>query len=170
MRSNINIGPPVFVLLIFCFFDSGLAADSQVPFQVGSKKFTESVILGEMVTLLVANQGVPVIHRDQLGGTRILWDALLKGDIDVYPEYTGTITREILAGEGLRGEEDMRRYLSRSGILMSQPLGFNNTYALGIKEDLAERWYALVPHRDTGPGVYWRGECRSTNIGATTTR
>jgi osmoprotectant transport system permease protein len=139
LRSNIKTGLPVFVLLTFCFFDSGLAADSRIPFQVGSKKFTESVILGEMVTLLVANQGVPVIHRDQLGGTRILWDALLKGDIDVYPEYTGTITREILAGEGLRGEEDIRRYLSRFGILMSQPLGFNNTYALGMKEDLAER-------------------------------
>ena len=139
MRSDIKVGLPVSVLVVCFFFNSGVAADSRVPFQVGSKKFTESVILGEMVALLVENEGVPVIYRDQLGGTRILWDALLKGDIDVYPEYTGTITREILAGEGLRGEEDIRRYLSHSGILMSQPLGFNNTYAFGMKEELAER-------------------------------
>ena len=139
MRSNLKRGLLLFILLTFCSFDSGLAAGSQTPFQVGSKKFTESVILGEMVTLLVESRGVPMIHHVQLGGTRILWDALRKGDIDVYPEYTGTITREILAGEGLRDEEDIRKSISRFGILMSQPLGFNNTYALGMKEDVAER-------------------------------
>ncbi len=125
-------------LSILCFLNVASAADFQTPFQVGSKKFTESVILGDMVTLLVESQGVPAIHRDQLGGTRILWNALRKGDIDVYPEYTGTITREILASENLQSEEEIRRSISRSGILMSQPLGFNNTYALGMKEDQAE--------------------------------
>ena len=139
MRSNLKRSLLVFILVTFCFFDFGFAADRGVPFQVGSKRFTESVILGEIVTLLAKNAGVPVIHRDQLGGTRILWDALLKGDIDVYPEYTGTLTREILAGEGLRSEEEVRRLISRFGILMSRPLGFNNTYALGMKEDVAER-------------------------------
>jgi len=139
MRSDVKVGLPVVILTACLFFNSGVAADSQIPFQVGSKKFTESVILGEMVTLLVEQNGVPVIHRGELGGTRILWDGLLKGDIDVYPEYTGTIAREILAGEGLRGEKDIRRHLSLSGVLMSQPLGFNNTYALGMKEGLAGR-------------------------------
>jgi len=139
MRSDVRVSLSVFILLACLFFNSGVAADSRVPFQVGSKKFTESVILGEMVALLVEHHGVPVIHRGQLGGTRILWDGLLKGDIDVYPEYTGTIAREILAGEGLGGEEAIRKHLSRSGILMSQPLGFNNTYALGMKEELAAR-------------------------------
>jgi osmoprotectant transport system permease protein len=139
MRSNFKRSLPVFILVTFCFFDFGLAADPRVPFQVGSKKFTESVILGEMVTLLAESRGIPVVQQAQLGGTRILWDALRKGDVDVYPEYTGTITREILAGEGLRSEEEIRRSISRFGILMSQPLGFNNTYALGMKEDVAER-------------------------------
>jgi osmoprotectant transport system substrate-binding protein/osmoprotectant transport system permease protein len=139
MRSNLKRSLLVFILVTFCFFDFGFAADRRVPFQVGSKRFTESVILGEIVTLLAENAGVPVIYRDQLGGTRILWDALLKGDIDVYPEYTGTISREILGGERLRSEEEVRRSISRFGILMSRPLGFNNTYALGMKEDVAER-------------------------------
>ncbi|HVP80567.1 MAG TPA: glycine betaine ABC transporter substrate-binding protein [Thermodesulfobacteriota bacterium] len=139
MRSNLKRSLPVFILVTFCFFDFGSAADPRIPFQVGSKKFTESVILGEMVTLLAESRGVPVIHHAQLGGTRILWDALRRGDIDVYPEYTGTIIREILAGEGLRREEEVRRSISRFDILMSRPLGFNNTYALGVKEDVAER-------------------------------
>ena len=139
MRSNLKRILPVFILVTFCFFDFGSAADPQVPFQVGSKEFTESVILGEMLTLLAGSRDIPVIYHAQLGGTRILWDALRKGDIDVYPEYTGTIIREILAGEGLRSEEDVRRSISRFNILMSRPLGFNNTYALGMKEDMAER-------------------------------
>jgi osmoprotectant transport system permease protein len=139
MRSNLKRSLPVFILVTFCFYDLVFAADRRVPFQVGSKRFTESVILGEIVTLLAEKAGLPVIYRDQLGGTRILWDALLKGNIDVYPEYTGTISREILAGERLGSEEEVRRSISRFGIFMSRPLGFNNTYALGMKEDVAER-------------------------------
>jgi len=139
MKSNLKKSLPLILLATFCFFDLGLAADSQVPFRVGSKKFTESLILGEMVTLLAEGRGVPAIHHAQLGGSRILWDALRKGDIDVYPEYTGTLTREILAREGLRSEEEVRRSISGFGILMSRPLGFNNTYALGMKEDAADR-------------------------------
>ncbi len=72
-----------------------------------------------------------------MGGTRVLWSALLNGDIDVYPEYTGTIGQEILAGEEIPDGEAMRLALGRFGVAMSEPLGFNNTYALGIKEEKA---------------------------------
>jgi osmoprotectant transport system permease protein len=102
--------------------------------QVGSKKFTESVILGEMATQLARSTGAePVVHRRQLGGTQVLWKALLRGAIDVYPEYTGTIGEEILAGQDVRDEEAMRGALAEHGIRMSQPLGFNDTYAIGMK-------------------------------------
>lgn len=71
------------------------------PISIGSKKFTESVILGETLRLLARESGYPARHRAELGGTRILWGALLNGEIDVYPEYSGTLVREILAGEDL---------------------------------------------------------------------
>ncbi|HEY6106769.1 MAG TPA: glycine betaine ABC transporter substrate-binding protein, partial [Anaeromyxobacteraceae bacterium] len=71
---------------------------------VGSKKFTESVVLGEMAAQLAAAAGARAEHRRELGGTRILWEALRRGDLDVYPEYTGTLRREILAGEPVEGE------------------------------------------------------------------
>ena len=58
--------------------------------KVGSKKFTESVILGEIATQLARLRNSKIIHLREFGGTRILWSALLKGDIDIYPEYTGT--------------------------------------------------------------------------------
>ena len=55
---------------------------------VGSKTFTESVVLGEIVTQLARSTGSEAQHLRQLGGTRILWNALLAGEIDVYVEYT----------------------------------------------------------------------------------
>ncbi|HEX6835508.1 MAG TPA: glycine betaine ABC transporter substrate-binding protein, partial [Polyangia bacterium] len=70
------------------------------PIVVGSKKFTESVLLGELATRLLADGGVPARHEAQLGGTRVLWDALAAGRVDVYPEYTGTLLDEIFARDG----------------------------------------------------------------------
>ena len=107
--------------------------------KIGSKSFTESVILGELVAHLVEDAGGRSVYKRELGGTQVLWQALLGGDIDVYPEYTGTISEEILAGEGIRGEEKIRRALAAKGIRMSRPFGFNNTYAIGMKEDVAAR-------------------------------
>ncbi|MAG57586.1 MAG: amino acid ABC transporter permease [Planctomycetes bacterium] len=107
--------------------------------RVGSKKFTESVILGDLVTLLAEQAGVEVLHARELGGTRILFDALRAGEIDVYAEYTGTITQEILAGQGVSDAESARAVLAERGILMSKPLGFNNGYAIGMIETTAAR-------------------------------
>ena len=106
--------------------------------QIGSKAFTESVILGELATQLARADHPNVRHLQALGGTRVLWDALVKGDIDLYPEYTGTITQEILAGKALP-EEGIAGALAGFGIKMSQSLGFDDSYALGMKESLAAR-------------------------------
>ncbi|MHA1108750.1 MAG: ABC transporter permease/substrate-binding protein [Alphaproteobacteria bacterium] len=112
------------------------AAESVV---VGSKKFTESVILGEILSGLARSAGAAAQHRRELGGTRVLWGALLKGDIDIYPEYTGTISGEILARRGIDNIEKMRTALAARGIAMTAPLGFNNTYAIGIPPAVADK-------------------------------
>ena len=122
------------LILILIGAQSVLAQDVTV----GSKMFTESVVLGEVLTHLGGNAGAAVTHRRSLGGTRVLWSALEKGDIDLYPEYTGTLSQEILAGENLTKEEEIRTRLAKMGIVMSRPLGFNNTYALGMVEAKAE--------------------------------
>ena len=106
---------------------------------VGSKKFTESVILAEMVAEIAHHDGADVKRRHQLGGTQVLWKALLNGAIDIYPEYTGTISEEVLAGRNLRSEETIRDELAKQGIRMSRSLGFNDTYAIGMKEQTAAR-------------------------------
>ena len=106
---------------------------------VGSKSFTESVILGEMMRQLAVDAGADVIHRRQLGGTRVVWNALLSGEIDAYPEYTGTLLHETLAGEDLGTVERLRAALMARGIGMTDGLGFNNTYAIGMTAALARR-------------------------------
>ena len=106
---------------------------------VGSKTFTESVILGEALSLLLADAGIPVRQRAALGGTRILWGALLSGEIDVYPEYSGTLLREILADQRLNGVDALRAALAERGVAMSAPLGFENTYAVAVTAEISER-------------------------------
>src|SRR5438309_10834050 len=66
------------------------------PVVIGSKKFTESYVLGEIAKRSLIAAGISVEHRQGMGGTIILWEALRTGQIDVYPEYTGTIAREVL--------------------------------------------------------------------------
>ena len=124
-------------LLLLCVVGQVGAEEPSVA--VGSKKFTESVVLGELITHLARHAGASVEHQHDMGGTRVLWNALLNGDIDVYPEYTGTITQEILAGEGVAGLEQIRSALAERGMGMSAPLGFNNTYAIGMEQAVAER-------------------------------
>lgn len=106
--------------------------------KVGSKKFTESVILGEMVKLLGENaDAAPVTHYRELGGTRLVYQALLNGDIDIYPEYTGTIADAIVPKDQAGSMDEMRQALRASGILMSKPLGFSNDYVIGMTKPRA---------------------------------
>jgi len=81
---------------------------------------------------LATDAGLGAVHYREFGGTRIVFDALAAGEIDAYPEYTGTITQEILAASGVYDEKTLRRMLAERGIGMSKSLGFSNTYALAM--------------------------------------
>lgn len=115
-------------------------ARSSQDITIGSKKFTESVILGEMIMQQLQNNGFKASHMDQLGGTRLLWNALVQGDLDIYPDYTGTIIYEILEGEIFTGDADIVSALADHGISMTTSLGFNNTYALGVTQATARNF------------------------------
>jgi osmoprotectant transport system permease protein len=131
----------VLLLSLWLGYGSSLEAREAPGVIVGSKQFTESVILGEITTQLLKGMAIEAQHKDQLGGTRFLWQALLAGEIDLYPEYTGTLMEEMLS-DRLKGQRDLatlRRILAEMGVLMTEPLGFNNTYALGIPAIRADR-------------------------------
>ena len=119
------------ILLLFLLFaTSSLAAR---PVVVGSKKFTESYVLGEIAKTVLERAHFEVQERAGMGGTIILWQALRGGQIDLYPEYTGTIGEEILKTTTPQNEAEMRAALQKLGVGLSREIGFNNTYALVMR-------------------------------------
>jgi len=106
---------------------------------VGSKKFTESYVLGEIAKRSLSDAGISAEHRQGMGGTIILWEALRSGQIDIYPEYTGTIAQEILKRGDELTFEQIASELGKAGVGMTEPLGFNNTYALVMLRSRAEK-------------------------------
>ncbi|RYZ72777.1 MAG: amino acid ABC transporter permease, partial [Proteobacteria bacterium] len=108
--------------------------------RVGSKAFTEGFLLGELgaQTIERANTG-QVIRRFGLGNTGILYEALRKGEIDVYTEYTGTISEALLKDPKIKDPEEIKKRVEPMGLVMSNSLGFNNTYALAVTKAFAEK-------------------------------
>jgi osmoprotectant transport system permease protein len=117
-------------------FSSAQAAE---PVVVGSKRFTESYILGELARQALVRAGVPAQHRQGLGNTAVMEQALATGSIAVYPEYTGTIVRELLKKDGSPSLEELNTWLATKGLKAAVPLGFNNSYALAMREADAQR-------------------------------
>jgi len=113
------------------------------PLQVGSKRFTESYLLGEIVSQTLIANGRKAEHRQGLGNTAILAAALQQGQIDIYPEYTGTIVRELLKRESPADAQasldQINAWLKPMGLKAAVPLGFNNSYALAMREAEAAR-------------------------------
>jgi osmoprotectant transport system permease protein len=110
---------------------------------VGSKRFTESYILGEIAAQAARSAGADAVHRPGMGNTTILVQALRNDAIDVYPEYSGTIAREILKSERDLSLVEMNAMLAPLGLAASHPLGFQNTYALGLR-DAAAREHGIA--------------------------
>ncbi len=105
---------------------------------VGSKRFTESYVLGEILREAAARTGAKAEHKPGLGNTGIVFAALKAGAIDVYPDYTGTIAREILRLDGNPDLAELDRRLAPMGFGAAVPLGFNNTYALAMRDSEAQ--------------------------------
>jgi len=125
--------------LISAFLFLPTACTFAAPILIGSKKFTESYVLGEIARRSLTDAGIPAEHRQGMGGTIILWEALKGGQIDSYPEYTGTIATEILKSDFTMSLDQMRNSLEKVGVGMTAPLGFNNTYALVMRRSEAQR-------------------------------
>jgi osmoprotectant transport system permease protein len=128
-----------FIVMACLSLGSGraIAADAIV---VGSKAFTEGYVLGEIAAQTVEKEtGAPVSRKLGMGSTGIVFAALKSGAIDVYSDYTGTLAEAILKRPDLKSIEDIRAALSDMGLIMSGPLGFDDTYALAVKENFADK-------------------------------
>jgi osmoprotectant transport system substrate-binding protein len=112
---------------------------------IGSKFFTEQVVLAELIAQHIEKRtGIPVERKTNLGGTLLIHKAMLAGDLDLYVEYTGTALTAVL-GESPKGDAQMtcervkQQYAQRFGLEVTEPLGFENTFAMVIRLDDAER-------------------------------
>lgn len=111
------------------------------PIRVGSKDFTESIILAEILAQMLEKQGDPVERRFELGGN-LPHESLLSEQIDVYPEYTGTAYTAILKHAPITDpqavyDQTKREYVANFGLTVSPPLGFANDFAILIRGDVA---------------------------------
>lgn len=146
---------------------SGLAlAEDKPTLGIGSKSFTESIIVSHAIGLMLEDAGYGTDRKLQLGGTAIAHEALVAGDIDMYVEYTGTALIALL-GEELpeRDEADdnatpdtgvgidpvydivAARYPEEFGVRWLKPWGFNNTYGMAVRQETAEE-YGLATMSD----------------------
>jgi osmoprotectant transport system substrate-binding protein len=112
---------------------------------VGSKNFTEQIVLAEMFAQQIeAHSALRVERRLNLGGTVICHDALISGKIDLYPEYTGTALTAVLNDPLQKDPSEVFRrvqeeYRARFNVEVMPPLGFNNTFAMIVRGDDAEK-------------------------------
>ncbi len=132
----------IHVSLFFLLSFSIQATSMREPIKIGSKVFSEALILGEMLALIMEKKfNQPVTRKLNLGGTKVVFDALQNGDIDIYPEYTGTgyvfILKEknFIKNPEVIYEKVKKEYYERFKIIWSPPIGFNNSYVLAVRGD-----------------------------------
>ena len=127
----------------YIFFSGLIIFSSCVQAQkirVGAKHFNEGYILSEVISQLLESRGFEVERKFNLGGTMVCFSALQKGAIDVYPEYSGTLSAEILKLNEKVSLEKIRTSLQQKyKLTISEPYGFNNTYALVVKKSISEK-------------------------------
>jgi osmoprotectant transport system permease protein len=125
----------LFALFAVCGMATGNATNptNADTLKIGTKRFTESYVLGEILTQAAAPYA-EVEQKAGLGNTAIVFEALKSGNIDVYPEYLGTIDLELLHHDGTTSLEQINRELAPIGLGAGIALGFNNTYALAVRE------------------------------------
>jgi osmoprotectant transport system substrate-binding protein len=134
------------VVLIACASGGGGTGTSSAnaPIKVGSKDFTEAFIIGEMYALSLEKAGLPVERKLNLGGTPVAQAALQSGEIDLYPEYTGTGLLTILKEPVLSDPKQVydkvaAGYKEKYGLVWLDPSPMNNTQALAMTKETSER-------------------------------
>jgi osmoprotectant transport system permease protein len=140
---------------------AALVHDERSAIRVGSKNFTEQIILGELAAQAIETRtSLRVERRLNLGGTFICDRAIRAGDIDVYPEYSGTALAAIFKAPAAADPEgvfeDVRRRYAELGLTLLEPLGFENTFAILVRGDDARR-FSLATIEDAAPHARaWR--------------
>jgi osmoprotectant transport system permease protein len=135
------LGAAAAVMVIVLISSGAASSRAHGAIVIGSKNFTEQLILGEVVAQSIEREGIPVQRRPNLGGTLICDRALLNGDIDAYVEYTGTaltaVFHQPIQPDSSAVFTAVRALYARTGRTLLPPLGFNNTFAILVRGEEA---------------------------------
>jgi osmoprotectant transport system permease protein len=123
--------------LLLCVLPGVVVASDVI--RVGSKNFNESFLLSEIAAQLLEAEGFEVERKFGLGGTLICYQALKNGEIDLYMEYTGTLSQAILDLPGNPGRDSLNEHLAKVDLTLLDEFGFNNTYAIVVRDEVAEQ-------------------------------
>jgi glycine betaine/choline ABC-type transport system substrate-binding protein len=157
MTKRLGTIPLIFILLIL----SGCSSPSSSKIVVGSKNFTESLILSELIAQEVeAKTKLKVERRFNLGGF-VAHQGLLSGAIDVYPEYTGTAYSAILKLPPLKDSAQVyqkvqQNYQQKFKLTWTEPFGFNNTFALILRGEDARKYKLTTLSQATQQTPRWK--------------
>jgi len=135
-----------FILLVFCagLLSAGCRSPRQGKITIGSKFFTEQVVLAELLAQHIeVKAGIPVVRKTNLGGSLLVHKALLAGELDLYVEYTGTALTAVLnetpQGDSIAVYDRVKKaYAERFQLEVTEPLGFENTFAMVVRGDDAK--------------------------------
>lgn len=152
-----DLGGAKLALCGLFFLIMGPVSGSTQPIKIGSKHFNESYILAEIMAQLLEDRGFDVERNFGLGGTMICYQALVNAEIDVYPEYSGTIQQAILKLQEVTNYHQLQDLLyEQYGLQLLGAFGFNNTYALTTRADLAkERGLTMISDLRRHPDLHY---------------
>ena len=152
----------IFACFMVAFFSTGCGQHSEDKIVVGSKNFTEQIVLAELFAQQIeAHSALRVERRVNLGGTMICQQALVAGKIDLYPEYTGTALTAVLNDPPQNDpsavfQRVLQEYRARFGVEVLPPLGFNNTFALVVRGEDAEKLHLRTISDIASDAPHWR--------------
>ena len=151
--KTLTLSTLALVLMVGSLFGAAgvTAQDDQEAISVGSKNFTEQIVLGEMMAILLEDAGYTVDRSLNLGGLALVHEGLVSGELDVYVEYTGTGLVAVLEQEVPEGDSPdevaqatydqvAEAYMDEWNLVWLDELGFNNTYALAVTQETAEEY------------------------------
>ena len=141
---------------------SGCKEPAQSKITIGSKFFTEQVVLAELLAQHIEGKtGIPVVRKTNLGGTLLVHKALLSGDLDLYVEYTGTALTAVLNEKPQGTSADVynrvkKQYADRFHLEVTEPLGFENNFAMVIRGDDAQKMHIRTLSDLVSTAPQWR--------------
>lgn len=149
MKYTLLSKTPLWLFCVICICSFGFTqcgVDRSQTLILGCKNFTEQIILGEIIAQTIENKtDLKVVRKWNLGGTMVCHQALVSGEIDIYPEYTGTAYITILGNQEIQDATStfqtvQDEYKKQFHCEWLPPFGLNNTYTITVRRGEAEQW------------------------------